>query len=397
MKAKPNRASAVRHFEMNPMEHFFAPCPRGLEQPLADELAGLGAQHIEATDGGVGFQGEFALCYRVNLWSRVASRVLWRIAGGAYRSEEDIYRLAHRVDWPRYFDVNQTFAINTLAQKCPLKSLNFVTLRIKDAVCDRFREACGGNRPSVDTRRPDARIHAFLDAERITLYLDTSGEALFKRGWRKSTGEAPLRENLAAGILMLAGWKPGVPLLDPMCGSGTFLMEAAMMSFDIAPGLGRMFGFEHLKNFDGKAWAKMRRDATAARRPTEKLPIFGSDLSSFALNDARKNFGDAGLSEAVTLAQSDVLHVQAPAASGILVTNPPYGERIGDREALAELYPQLGTVLKQRFAGWTAYILTADPRMQKLMRLKPSRKTPLFNGPLECRLYQFRMVAGSNR
>jgi len=382
---------------MTQVENFFAPCPRGLEQPLADELAALGAQRIEATEGGVAFQGEFSLCYRVNLWSRVASRVLWRVASGIYRSEEDIYRLAVGVDWPRHFELEQTFVINTAAQRCPLQSLNFITLKIKDAVCDRFRDACGGNRPSVDTHHPDVRIHAFLDAERVTLYLDTSGEALFKRGYRQSAGEAPLRENLAAGILKLANWKPGIPLLDPMCGSGTFLMEAAMMSFDIAPGLGRAFGFESLKNFDTKAWAKIRRDATAARKPMEKLPLFGSDISSWALTDARKNFAEAGLSEAVTLDQSDMLHVQAPASSGILVTNPPYGERIGEAEELAELYPKLGTVLKQRFAGWTAYIFTADPRMQKLMRLKPSRKIPLFNGPLECRLYEIRLVAGSNR
>lgn len=381
---------------MAQIETFFAPCPRGLEQPLVDELTTLGAQKIEATDGGVGFEGEFTLCYRVNLWSRVASRVLWRVAGGPYRSEDDIYKLAYRVDWTRHFEVSQTFAINTAAQKCPLKSLNFITLKIKDAVCDHFREACG-SRPDVETRRPDVRIHAFLDAERLALYLDTSGEALFKRGWRKSTGEAPLRENLAAGILKLAGWTPGVPLLDPMCGSGTFLMEAAMMSLDIAPGLGRGFGFEELKNFDAKAWAKIRREASEARRPMEKLPIFGSDLSSFALSDARRNFGEAGLSEAVTLNQADVLNVEAPAEAGILVTNPPYGERIGDQQALAELYPKLATVLKQRFAGWTAYVFTADTRLPKLMRLKPSRKTPLFNGPLECRLYEIRLVAGSNR
>ncbi len=381
---------------MAQLEAFFAPCPRGLEQPLADELAALGAQKVAVTDGGVGFQGEFTLCYRANLWSRVASRVLWRVAGGAYRTEDDIYKLAYAVDWARYFDVGQTFAINTAAQKCPLKSLNFITLKIKDAVCDRFREA-GGSRPDVDTRRPEVRIHAFLDAERVTLYLDTSGEALFKRGWRKSTGEAPLRENLAAGILKLAGWAPGIPLLDPMCGSGTFLMEAAMMSLDIAPGLGRGFGFEQLKNLDAKAWARIRREATDARRPVEKLPIFGSDVSGFALNDARRNFGEAGLGEVVTLSQCDVLNVEAPAQGGILVTNPPYGERIGDQQALAELYPKLATVLKQRFAGWTAYIFTADTRLPKLMRLKPSRKTPLFNGPLECRLYEIKLVAGSNR
>ena len=378
-------------------EQFFAPCPRGLEQPLVDELNALGAQNVQATDGGVAFQGEFALCYRVNLWSRVASRVLWRVASGAYRNEEDIYKLAIGVDWTRHFELEQTFVINTAAQRCPLQSLNFITLKVKDAICDCFRDACGGNRPSVDTRFPDVRIHVFLDAERVTLYVDTSGEALFKRGYRQSAGEAPLRENLAAGILKLANWKPGIPLLDPMCGSGTFLMEAAMMSFDIAPGLGRDFGFEKLKNFDTKAWAGIRREAGEGRKPVKKLPIFGSDISSWALTDARKNFSEAGLSEAVTLEQCDVLQARAPAESGILVTNPPYGERIGEAEELAELYPKLGTVLKQRFAGWTAYIFTADPRMQKLMRLKPSRKIPLFNGPLECRLYEIRLVAGSNR
>jgi putative N6-adenine-specific DNA methylase len=381
---------------MSTMEQFFAPCPRGLEQLLADELVGLGARNVKVTDGGIGFQGEFTLSYRVNLHSRLASRLLWRVAHGTYRGEQDIYDLAHQVDWPRYFEVGQTFAINTAAQKCPLKSLNFITLKIKDAVCDRFREACG-SRPDVETKHPDVRIHAFLDATRVTLYLDTSGEALFKRGYRHAAGEAPLRENLAAGILRLAGWKPGIPLLDPMCGSGTFLLEAAMMALNVAPGLGRAFGFESLKNFDAKAWARLRREAEAARVPAKKLPIYGSDISGWALEDARRNIGDAGLNEAITLSQSDVLNVTAPAEAGILVTNPPYGERIGDEEQLAELYPKLGDVLKQHFAGWSAYIFTGDTRLPKLIRLKPSRKTPLFNGPLECRLYEIKLVAGSHR
>lgn len=378
-------------------EQFFAPCPRGLEAALADELNALGAEKVTPVEGGVGFQGPFELCYRVNLYSRIASRVLWRLARGPYRNEQDVYLLALKINWPQHFNVEQTFAIDTVARKSPLKSLNFVTLKIKDAVCDRFRDATGGNRPSVDTHQPDVRIQLFLTADEATLYLDTSGENLFKRGYRLTKGEAPLKENLAAGILKLTGWQPGTPLYDPMCGSGTFLTEATLMALNIAPGQGRDFGFERLKNFDAKAWAKMKHEARAAVRPIEKLPIHGSDLASAAVEHARQNFADAGLPDLVTLKQLDILDAVPPAPNGVLIMNPPYGERIGEQEALAELYPKLATVLKQRFAGWTAYIFTADARLPKLMRLKPSRKTPLFNGPLECRLYEFKLVAGSNR
>jgi putative N6-adenine-specific DNA methylase len=382
---------------MSKPETFFAPCPRGLESVLVAELNALGAQAVAAVDGGVGFQGPFELCYRVNLYSRVASRVLWRLARGPYRNEQEVYTLALKINWPSYFNVEQTFAIDTVARKSPLKSLNFVTLKIKDAVCDRFRDATGGHRPSVDTHHPDVRIQLFLTAEDAAIYLDTSGENLFKRGYRLTKGEAPLKENLAAGILRLTSWQPGTPLYDPMCGSGTFLTEATLIALNIAPGQGRDFGFERLKNFDAVVWAKLKQEARAAVRPLEQLPIHGSDLASAAIEHARQNFSDAGLSDIVTLRQLDVLDAAAPAASGVLIMNPPYGERIGEQEALAALYPKLASVLKQRFAGWTAYILTADTRLPSLMRLKPSRKTPLFNGPIECRLYEFKLVAGSNR
>jgi putative N6-adenine-specific DNA methylase len=249
----------------------------------------------------------------------------------------------------------------------------------------------------VDTRQPDVRIHAFLDAHHVTFYLDTSGEALFKRGWRKSKGEAPLRENLAAGILLLAGYRRGRPLLDPMCGSGTLLMEAAMMALDIAPGLKRGFAFERLENFDAATFSRLREDALARRRPPERLPIWGSDVDPQAIEAARQNFLAAGLAGAVTLEQQDVLDIVPPAASGLLVTNPPYGERMGDAERLAALYPQLATVLKRRFPGWTACFLSSDLRLPKLMRLKPARRIPLMNGPLECRLFVFELVAGSHR
>ncbi|MDP2877945.1 MAG: THUMP domain-containing protein, partial [Sulfuricella sp.] len=307
---------------MTTTQHFFAPCPRGLEAPLATELEKLGAAAIESTDGGVGFTGDLALCYRVNLWSRVASRVLWRLAEQSYRSEEDIYRAALALPWTSHFNVDQTFRVKVSAIKCPLRSLDFVTLKIKDAICDKFRKA-GGERPNIDTAAPDMRVYAFLTADRMSLYLDTSGEALFKRGYRKEQGEAPLRENLAAGILHLAGWQPGMPLLDPMCGSGTFLIEAAMMWLNIAPGIERSFAFEKLKNFDAETWQKLRDEARAAQLPVTELPIHGSDLYGDELRACHLNLENAGLRPAVDLKQANVLEISAPEESGVLVANLP--------------------------------------------------------------------------
>ena len=377
-------------------EAFFASCPRGLEAVLSNELAALGAQEVRATDGGVHFYGDWFLSYRVNLHSRIASRILWRVAMADYRSEQDIYDTVFALPWGDWFDTTRTIRVNVAAIKCPLKSLDFATLKIKDAVCDKFRTLCG-ERPNVDTHEPDIRIHAFLEHSRMTLYLDTSGDALFKRGLRQHANIAPLRENLAAGILFLAGWKPGIPLLDPMCGSGTFLIEAVQMSLNIASGIGRSFAFEKLKNFDAAAWQKIRAEARAAQLPVTPLPISGSDLYGDELKAARLNLENAGLLEAVSLKQANVLEVSAPAEHGILVANLPYGERMGELDELAELYPKLGDALKKKFGGWTAYLLTSDKAILKLMRLSPSRRTPLFNGTIECRLLEYKIVAGSNR
>lgn len=377
-------------------DHFFAPCPRGLESALAAELEALGANALQATDGGVGFSGPFELCYRANLESRIASRVLWRVGGSRYRREEDIYKAVYALPWRDWFAATRTIMVKVSARRCPLQSLDFITLKIKDAVCDKFR-SLGGERPSVDTHEPDIRIHAFLEQDTFALYLDTSGEALFKRGLRRFTVEAPLRENLAAGILHLSGWKPGETLLDPMCGSGTFLMEAAQMALDIAPGLGREFAFSKLHNYRPEIWGKLHAAASARRKPAHFCNIYGSDKYGDTLKVARENLEAAGLLAAVELKQCNVLEVPAPAPEGVLVTNPPYGVRIGEQEELAALYPELGHMLKQRFTGWRAYFFTGDLRLAKLIRLSASRRTPLFNGPLECRLFEYRMVAGGMR
>jgi putative N6-adenine-specific DNA methylase len=378
------------------MERFFATCPRGLERLLADELRALEAEKVHAVGGGVQFTGEFALCYRLNLESRLASRVLWQVASAGYRSEDDIYRLAHALRWSSFFEPTRTIRVDVSATKSPLTSLNFVTLKIKDAVCDKIR-ILSGRRPSVDTRAPDVPIQAHLTQDDFALYLDTTGEPLFKRGQRLATGEAPLRENLAAGILRLAGWTPGIPLLDPMCGSGTILVEAAHMALDIAPGLGRRFAFENLKNFDHRLWRKLLRQSTARQKPKNPLAIYGSDISGEVLKAARINLAAAGLERSVTLKKADVLEVSAPANQGIIVTNPPYGMRLGEQQQLAEFYPKLGDTLKRRFSGWRAYLLSADMRLPKLIRLAASKRTPLFNGALECRLFEYKMIEGGMR
>jgi putative N6-adenine-specific DNA methylase len=375
---------------------FFATCPRGLEALLVEELSTQQAHKILATDGGVSFEGNLEIMYRVNLYSRIATRVMSRVGQGSYTTEEDIYKATFKLNWPSLFKVNQTIRVKVTGVKCPLKSLDFVTLRIKDAVCDRFREE-GALRPSVSVRDPDVRIHAYLTQDQYQLYLDTSGAPLYQRGFRDVSVIAPLRENLAAGILMLTGWKPGTPLLDPMCGSGTFLIEAAMMAVNQPPGMKRTFGFQKLTSFDESLWKKIETEATNKMRAIEFLDIYGSDMDLRAVRVARHNLKVAGLEEVAKVMQSDFVKLEPPTSEGVLVTNPPYGQRIGEDEDLKEVYPVWAKHMKESFGGWDTYFLTADLEMPKDMRLKPTKKTPLFNGALECRLFEIKMVSGSNR
>jgi putative N6-adenine-specific DNA methylase len=378
------------------MNKYFATCPRGLEALLVEELAAVGASQTKAIAGGVHFSGDWSVCYKANLESRLATRILWFIARAPYVDEEEVYELAARQKWADLFELSRSFRVVTTAIKSPLRSLDFVTLRVKDAICDRFRAKCG-ERPNVDTHNPDVRVHLFLTEGEATLYLDTSGQPLWQRGLRKASVEAPLKENLAAGILKLSGWQPGTPLIDPMCGSGTFVLEAVQMALDNAPGLGRAFGFEMLSSFDIQAWAAIRTAAISRCKEPEPLDIRAYDIDDKAVRATRRNLQEAGFGGCVTVDRADVLETEPLTDNGIMVANPPYGERIGEQDELAAFYPQLGSALKKNWAGWHCYFFTADLRMPKLMRLKPSRKTPLFNGQLECRLFEINMVAGSNR
>ena len=375
---------------------YFASCPRGLESILSDELESLRAVGIKIVDGGVKFESTTEIMYRANLTSRIATRILCRVANGNYKTEDDLYNAALNVKWSNLFNVSHGIKVSTTGVKCPLKSLDFMTLRIKDAVCDQFRSQVNA-RPNVDIRDPDIRIHLYLEADYFDLYIDTSGQPLYQRGFRKSSVEAPIRENLAAGILALSGWKPGDTLLDPMCGSGTFLIEAAMIALNKAPGLKRNFGFEHWKNFDSVLFKNIKSEYQEQIKPLVFSHIYGSDEDLRAIRVTKGNLEEAGLKTAVELSRKSFNDIVAPAKEGVLITNPPYGVRIGEDEGLAKAYPLWASTMKQKLSGWRTYFLTSDLRMPKLMRLSPSKKTPLYNGALDCRLFEIKMVAGSNR
>ena len=380
---------------------YFAPCPRGLEAALAAELRAIGADVLSEPPGGVQFCGDLHTGLAANLHSRLASRILQEVGSGPYRSEDDLYRLALEVEWERWHAPTTSLRVDTTASGSPLHNLQFATLRVKDGIVDRLRERFG-DRPSIDRQRPDRRVFVFLDAQQCTLYLDWSGESLFKRGWRREGVEAPMKENLAAGLLTLSGWPQASTFLDPFCGSGTLPIEAAMQAAGMPPGLRRRFGFERMLGFDRAAWDRMR---AITLRPVPDTPfIFGSDVSQAAIAAAQANYARSGLPAGwVQWRQLDVLKTTAaPAEAGLLVANPPYGERldIKGRQAFAQaadFWPAFATILKQRFAGWAVCLFTSDLEIPKLMRLKPSRRTPLFNGALECRLFRFEMVAGSAR
>ena len=398
-------------------------------------------------------------------------RVLIELQHNQYRSEQDLYNAAANVAWEIWFTPKQTFKVEITAQHSPLQSLNFAALKIKDAIADRFRAKFDDVRPSVDTRWPDVRVYVHLTVDTVTIYIDTSGEPLFKRGWREDKGDAPLKETLAAAMIAASGWDAagGVPLYDPCCGSGTIAIEAAQIACHIAPGINRRFAFQKYLPFQPHVWEGLLDQAEAAiTEPT--APVFGSDVSFRMVDFAERNAERAGVAHAVQFRGGDALQRMPPAPSGVMLVNPPYGERIdvagvagmpamqardqrrdtpatradsfqgqpidefgqpiaadgGDHrdsrddagfepprdrsanpgreqaqteagEAASDFFPQLAAHWKKNYAGWTAHVLTPDLKLPNKMRLKESRRVPMWNGPIECRLFRFDMVAGSAR
>ena len=422
----------------------FLPCAAGTEGLLADECAAIlgidravvpadpSARPIAEQRGGVVLRGNAQVAMQLNLECRLAQRVLWPLAHGRYRHEDDLYALTRTVPWQAWITPEQTFRIDTTAQHSPLKSLNFATLRIKDGLCDSLRDATG-SRPSVDTRAPDLPLVLHLTTDQATLYADTSGEALFKRGWREQKGDAPLKETLAAAMLAAAGWQGRAedgPLFDPCCGAGTIVIEAAQIACGIAPGLQRRFAFERLLPFRShqNAWSRLK-DAARARQHAPAVAIYAGDVAFRMTDFALRNAQRAGVDRAIDFKTADALQRLPPAASGLMLLNPPYGERIDPRGSRggtggrsddhadgrpdapaqrtnregfeggspAEFFSQLAAHWKRHYAGWTAQVLSPDMKLPQALRLKESRRVPMWNGPIECRLFRFDIIAGSAR
>ncbi|CAM5788560.1 THUMP domain-containing protein [Castellaniella caeni] len=390
-----HRARAPRRPRIAETFHVFAPCPHGLEEALSLELDALGYEGVAAGRAGCHFQADWTGVLRANLYSRLATRILVRVAQAPVHTEDDILELARQTEWERWFGPEHSLRVDTSAIHSPMQSLQYCNLRAKDGICDRLREREGA-RPSIDTVRPDARVHLFLDERQATLYLDVSGESLFKRGWRLDKGEAPLRENLAAGLLALSGWAPDAPLLDPFCGSGTILIEAAWIALGVPPGIWRPFGFERLRPHDARLWRDLKDDARSHILPRLEQPLVGSDLQAGVIEAARANAERAHLSpDTIHFETCDVRQMPPPAETGWIVTNPPYGERLSESEA--SLWSEWASQLKRHFGGWQLNIITSDLDLPKQLRLKAKRRHPLHNGALDCRLFQFELVSASYR
>jgi putative N6-adenine-specific DNA methylase len=412
----------------------FLPCAAGVEGFLADEvhgITGLTGNDLLTGRGGVMLRASWREAMLLNLHCRLAQRVLVQLSQTLYRSENDLYQAASEVAWEIWFTTKQTFKIEVTAQHSPLTSLNFAALKIKDAVADRFR-AKRGERPDVNTQWPDVRIYAHLTTDHATLYIDTSGEPLFKRGWRADKGDAPLKETLAAAMLAASGWDAATPLYDPCCGSGTIAIEAAQIACGIAPGSLRRFGFEKLLPYQAHVWQGLLEQAQAAEHePT--APIYGSDVAHRMVDFAERNAERAGVAGVIEFRGGDALQRMPPSeVPGLMLLNPPYGERIAaagvagrgrdgfEPGALAaerrqdgqpeghhretahtddggDFFNQLAAHWKKNYSGWTAWMLTPDLKLPSRMRLKETRRVPMWNGPIECRLFRFDMMKGSVR
>ena len=401
----------------------FLPCAAGVEDYLAPEvqrITGLTGDSVQKQRGGVAVRASWRDAMLLNLHSRLAQRVLILLSHTGYRNEQDLYRAASEVAWEVWFTPRESIKVEVTAQHSPLTSLNFAALKIKDAVCDRFRVKANGVRPDVNTQWPDVRIYTHLSTDSCSLYIDTSGEPLFKRGWREDKGEAPLKETLAAAMLAASGWADGdgdlLPLYDPCCGSGTIAIEAAQIACNIAPGSLRRFAFEKYLPFQRHVWDAIKQQAQDAElelAPGQPPIIFGSDVAHRMVDFAQRNAQRAGVADVIEFRGGDALQRLPPCETpGIMLLNPPYGERIevagvaganrGGREEAqvedgGEFFNRLSAHWKKNYPGWSAWVLSPDLKLPGKMRLKESRRVPLWNGPIECRLFRFDLVAGTMR
>ena len=372
------------------MNHYFATVARGLEEIAARELENLGATEVRTDFTGVHFVGDKALLYRANLWARTIFRILVPIAKVKSFTPQELYRSVQKVDWAAYLHPNMTIAVNCTGKNKNLNHTHFSALQIKNAIVDWQRQK-QGIRSSVDLHNPDLTINAHIEHNRCILSLDSSGESLHRRGYRLAMGNAPLKETLAAALLEIAEWTPDLAFLDPLCGSGTLPIEAALKALNIAPGLYRQFGFQNWLDFDPELWQTILQDARDRQLTDLAVPIIGSDRNLDVIRQAFSNAENCGLDDYVKFARQELSTVEPPAERGIIICNPPYGKRLGNEAELGKLYTLLGDIFKQRFTGWTAYILTSSKQLSKKVGLRTSGRIQVYNGSIPCTLLRYEL------
>ncbi len=372
------------------MNNYFATVSRGLEEVAAQELVRIGAEEVRPDFTGVHFKGDKRLLYQANLWTRTTFRILMPIAKVPSLNGDELYRSVQKLDWSEYLDPDMTLAIACTGKNQNLNHTHFTALQIKNAITD-WQKRRGGNRSSVDTENPDLLINAHIDEKHCIISLDSSGSSLHRRGYRPAIGAAPMKETLAAALLEMAEWTPDLPFLDPMCGSGTLPIEAALKALNIAPGLYRNFGFQSWLDYDDNLWQSLLQDATQSQKHDLAVPIIGSDRDLNVIRQAFANAESSGLEDYVKFARQELSTIEAPADRGVLLCNPPYGVRLGKEAELGELYQLLGDIFKQRFKGWTAYILTGSMKLSRQVGLRTSKRIKLYNGTIPCTLLKYEM------
>lgn len=373
----------------NDSRRFFATCGKGIEPILAAELNQLGAADVKRGRGGVAFAGDHLLLYRANLWLRTAIRVLQPILEVEVASPDDLYEAVRTIDWSEYMTPDHTLAVDANVRDSHITHSKYAALRTKDAICDQFVDEIG-RRPSVDVDRPMVGLNLHIYRDQAVLSLDSSGDSLHKRGYRPIQTRAPLNEALAAALILHTGWRGERPFVDPLCGSGTLPIEAAWIALDRPPGLTRKhFGFMGWMDYDIRLWTELRDQARQAMKPSLPVPILGFDQRRDAMDLAARNARAAGIGHLLSFTLDDVRRFEVPAEPGLLLCNPPYGERIGEEKELRSLYRALGDCFRDRCPGWTCCVFTGNERLGLEIGIEPTRQTPFFNGKIPCRLLEF--------
>lgn len=373
------------------MHQFFATVAAGLEPLAAQELATLGAAKIEPGFCGVSFQGDYELLYRVNLWARLPFRILVQVQEFRCCDRKDLYAGIYDLDWSMYLSPQKTFAVHATGKTQALNHTHFTALQVKQAIVDQ-QEHLWGERSNIDTQAPDVAVNVHLHQNRCIVSLDSSGDSLHRRGYRPAVGAAPLKESLAAALIQWSGWQPDQAFVDPLCGSGTLPLEACLRALNLAPGLFReRFGFETWPNFDKDLFDQLYQSAESMERKELAAPIIGSDRDPDQIHQACTNASYCGVSQQIQFLKRDLAEVEAPCDSGVLICNPPYGNRITTDQDLGSFYKLLGDVLKQRFKGWTAFILSGNKALATSIGLKSSQRVSVANGGIPCQVLKYEL------